>query len=258
LKRKRKPKARFQQKIKNLISAISQQTQKAENYNKAQSAGAKASKKAQSEATKQRNKDNREAERLQEEQYQLREQIAYEYADRIGKIEKDLAREIADIQKASFATPEQTQGFIQNAQNRADIEKQLYIAQLTQQYSEWRATEEQKLDYKVHVNELMIQLDSDMNDDLKKQAMQSLKDQANYELAQIQLAKETRMFQMKEAFLSETDAVNQRYALEEKRIMQINDVEEREFALKMNRLKQEEEQRKKATGCPNSMGQNSG
>ena len=55
--------------------------------------------------------------------------------------------------------------------------------------------------------------------------MQSLKDQANYELGSDSGAKETRMFQMKEAFLSETDAMNQRYALEEKRIMQINDVE---------------------------------
>lgn len=221
---------------------------------KVQSDAAKASKKAQSEAAREAKQQAKEAERLQEEQYQLREQIAYEYADRIGKIEKDLAREIADIQKANFASPEQTRGFIQNAQNRADLEKQLYIAQLTQQYSDWRATEEQKLDYRVHVNELMIQLDSDMNDDLKKQAMQSLKDQANYELAQIQLAKETRMFQMQEAFLSETDAMNQRYALEEKRIMQIRDIEERDFALKMNRFKQEEEQRKRIQNAQISMG----
>lgn len=254
LEAQKKTKGQISVEDKKLISAISQQTQKAENYNKAQSAGAKASKKAQSEAAKEAKQQAKEAERLQEEQYQLREQIAYEYADRIGKIEKDLAREIADIQRANFASPEQTRGFIQNAQNRADLEKQLYIAQLTQQYSEWRATEEQKLDYRVHVNELMIQLDSDMNDDLKKQAMQSLKDQANYELAQIQLAKETRMFQMKEAFLSETDAMNQRYALEEKRIMQINDVEEREFALKMNRLKQEEEQRKRIQNAQMNMG----
>lgn len=239
---------------KAIIAAISEQRKAAEDYAKTLTAGDKARKKAESEAAKEAKRQAKEAERLQEEQYQLREQIAYQYADRIGKIEKDLAREIADIQRANFASPEQTRGFIQNAQNRADIEKQLYIAQLTQQYSEWRATEEQKLDYRVHVNELMIQLDSDMNDDLKKQAMQSLKDQANYELAQIQLAKETRMFQMKEAFLSETDAMNQRYALEERRIMQIRDAEEREFALKMNRLKQEEEQRKRIQNAQMSMG----
>ena len=258
LEAQKKTKGQISAEDKKLISRIAQQTKAAENYNKAQSAAAsasaKASKKAESEAARESKQRAKEAERLQEEQYQLREQIAYEYADRIGKIEKDLAREIADIQKANFASPEQTQGFIQNAKNRAELEKELYIAQLTEQYSSWRATEEEKLDYKVRVNELMIQLDSDMNDDLKKQAMQSLKDQANFEIAQIQLAKETRMFQMQEAFLSETDAMNQRYALEERRIMQIADVEEREFALKMNRLKLETEQRERLQKAQMNMG----
>lgn len=191
-------------------------------------AAASASKKAQSEAAKEAKQQAKEAERLQEEQYQLREQIAYEYADRIGKIEKDLAREIADIQRANFASPEQTRGFIQNAQNRADLEKQLYIAQLTQQYSDWRATEEQKLDYKVHVNELMIQLDSDMNDDLKKQAMQSLKDQANYELAQIELNKEKRLFAANEVFMSEKDKIAERYRLEREEILRNKQLTEQE------------------------------
>lgn len=228
LEAQKKTKGEISAEDKKLISAISQQTQAASDYNKAQSAGAKASKKAQSEAAKEAKQQAKEAERLQEEQYQLREQIAYEYADRIGKIEKDLAREIADIQKAGFASPEQTRGFIQNAQNRADLEKQLYIAQLTQQYSDWRATEEQKLDYKVHVNELMIQLDSDMNDDLKKQAMQSLKDQANYELAQIELNKEKRLFAANEVFMSEKDKIAERYRLEREEILRNKQLTEQE------------------------------
>lgn len=228
LEAQKKTKGQISVEDKKLIGAISQQTKAAEDYNKAQSAGAKASKKAQSEAAKEAKRQAKEAERLQEEQYQLREQIAYEYADRIGKIEKDLAREIADIQRANFASPEQTQGFIQNAQNRADLEKQLYIAQLTQQYSDWRATEEQKLDYRVHVNELMIQLDSDMNDDLKKQAMQSLKDQANYELAQIELNKEKRLFAANEVFMSEKDKIAERYRLEREEILRNKQLTEQE------------------------------
>ena len=59
---------------------------------------------------------------------------------------------------------------------------------------------------------------------------------------------------MQEAFLSETDAMNQRYALEERRIMQISDIEEREFALKMNRLMQEEEQRNRIQSAQTKMG----
>ena len=204
-----------------------QQYQKLNDPNAAEKTN-KARKKAESQAAKEAKQQAKEAERLQEEQYQLREQIAYEYADRIGKIEKDLAREIADIQRASFASPEQTRGFIQNAQNHADLEKQLYIAQLTQQYSEWRATEEQKLDYRVHVNEIMIQLDSDMNDDLKKQAMQSLKDQANYELAQIELNKEKRLFAANEVFMSEKDKIAERYRLEREEILRNKQLTEQE------------------------------
>lgn len=232
------------------IATIVAQQKALESYGKAQAATSK----ARTSAVKSENKAVKESERLQTEQYQLREQIAYEYTDRIGKIEKDLAREIAEIQKANFVNPEHTAGFIEAAQGRAMLEKELYIAQLRQQYSEWRATEEEKLDFKVHINELMIQLDSNMTEEMRSDAMQSLKDQANYELAQIKLAKETRMFQMQEAFLSETDAMNQRYALEERRIMQINDVEEREFALKMNRLKKEEEQRKRIQDAQIKMG----
>lgn len=232
LEAQKKTKGQISAEDKKLISAISQQTKAAEDYRKSQSAAAsasaKASKKAESEAAREAKQRAKEAERLQEEQYQLREQIAYEYADRIGKIEKDLAREIADIQKANFASPEQTQGFIQNAKNRAELEKQLYIAQLTQQYSDWRATEEQKLDYRVYINELMIQLDSDMNDDLKKQAMQSLKDQANYELAQIELAKEKRLFAVNEVFMSEKDKIAERYRLEREEILRNKQLTEQE------------------------------
>lgn len=228
LEAQKKTKGQISAEDKKLIGAISQQTKAAENYAKAQSAGAKASNKAQSEAAKEAKRQAKEAERLQEEQYQLREQIAYEYADRIGKIEKDLAREIADIQKAGFASPEQTQGFIQNAQNRAELEKQLYIAQLTQEYSEWQATEEEKLDYRVRINELMIKLDSDLNDDLKNQALQSLKDQANYELAQIELNKEKRLFAANEIFMSEKDKIAERYRLEREEILRNKQLTEQE------------------------------
>ena len=166
-------------------------------------------------------------ERLAEEQYQLREQIAYEYTDRIGKIEKDLAREIAEIQKANFANPEHTAGFIEAAQGRAMLEKELYIAQLRQQYSEWRATEEEKLDFRVHINELMIQLDSNMTEEMRSDAMQSLKDQANYELAQIKLAKETQLFQAKQAYMHEVDVMQERYRLEMQEVDKIADAKHR-------------------------------
>lgn len=196
--------------------------------------------KAHSDAKKLAEKNNREDERKREEQFQLRESIYYKYADRVKKIEKDLQVEIESIHKANFS-PKDTEGYIQNAKNRSELEKELYITQLQQEYNDWNDTEEQKLDRKVHINELMIKLNSDMNDDVKNQALQSLSDQANQELKLIQLAKETRMFQMREAFLSETAAMETRYALEEQKIIEINDIEERNFKLQMLRLQKQEE-----------------
>lgn len=208
---------------KELIAGITAQQKALENYGKVQSTTSK----ARSSAAKSENAAAKESSRIAQEQYQLREQIAYEYTDRIGKIEKDLAREIAEIQKANFANPEHTAGYIEAAQGRAMLEKELYIAQLRQQYSEWRATEEEKLDFKVHINELMIQLDSNMTEEMRSDAMRSLKDQANYELAQIKLAKETRIFQAEQAMMSEMQIIQKRYALEYAEISRINDLEER-------------------------------
>lgn len=209
---------------KELIAGITAQQKALENYGKAQTATSK----ARSSAAKSESTAAKESNRIAQEQYQLREQIAYEYTDRIGKIEKDLAREIAEIQKANFANPAHTAGYIEAAQGRAMLEKELYIAQLRQQYSEWRATEEEKLDFKVHVNELMIQLDSNMTEEMRSDAMQSLKEQANYELAQIKLAKETRMFAASEVFMSEKDKIAERYRLEREEILRNKQLTEQE------------------------------
>lgn len=213
---------------KEIISAITAQQKALENYGRTQTTANK----ARSSATKQQAKENKaavkDAERRAQEQYQLREQIAYEYTDRIGKIEKDLAREIAEIQKANFANPEHTAGYIEAAQGRAMLEKELYIAQLRQQYSEWRATEEEKLDFKVHINELMIQLDSNMTEEMRSDAMQSLKDQANYEMAQIKLNKEKRLFAANEVFMSEKDKIAERYRIEREEILRNKQLTEQE------------------------------
>lgn len=209
---------------KELIAGITAQQKALESYGKTQTATSK----ARSSAVKSESTAVKESNRIAQEQYQLREQIAYEYTDRIGKIEKDLAREIAEIQKANFANPAHTAGYIEAAQGRAMLEKELYIAQLRQQYSEWRATEEQKLDFKVHINELMIQLDSNMTEEMRSDAMQSLKEQANYELAQIKLAKETRLFAANEVFMSEKDKIAERYRLEREEILRNKQLTEQE------------------------------
>jgi tape measure domain-containing protein len=213
--------------------------------------------KARSSATKSQAKEQRAAVKEAERAAQERLQIEYQYADDLKKGYLDLDAEIKRIIESGADS-----SFIQKAKDRHNFEEELYLRSLTEQINAYKWSEEEKLKYSIETQKLIANESGKYNDDHKQAVLESLDAQRDYELAQIKLAKETRMFQMKEAFLSETDAMNQRYALEEKRIMQINDVEEREFALKINRLKQEEEQRKRIQSAQTNMGniqaQNSG
>ena len=230
---------------KEIISAITAQQKALENYGKAQSATSK----ARSSAAKQRAKEERAATKDVERAAQERLQIEYQYADDLKKGYLELDAEIKRIIESGADS-----SFIQKAQERHKFEEELYLRSLTEQINAYKWSEEEKLNYSIETQKLIARESGKYNDDIKKIVLDNLEAQRDYELAQIQLAKETRMFQMQEAFLFETDAMNQRYALEERRIMQINDVEEREFALKMNRLKQEEEQRKRIQDAQIKMG----
>lgn len=227
-----------EQQIKNALESVAiaeRRNKLEESYNQRQKASTKASR----DALSQQKKDAKEAERLAAEQYDSRERIAYKYADRNKKIETDLANEIKEIQEANFAKPEQTQGFIENAKRRAGIEKELYAAQLAEQLNDWQDTEEEKLDRKVYINELLIQLDADMHDDVKKQAMKSLVDRSNHELGLIKLAKETRIFQAEQAMMTEIQRFQKRYQLEREEIIKTANLDVEERTRRLNALNAE-------------------
>lgn len=174
--------------------------------------------------------------RLAQQQFDTREKIYYEFATRAMRIEKDLQNKIAEIQGANFS-PKDAAGYIENARTRAKLENDLYVAQLQQQYNEFNDSEKKKLQRKVEINSILIQLDTDMTEQMKNDAMASLRDQANLELAQIKLAAREREFQAAQQFLSETQQLREKYILEEANILMINDVEERVLLLRLSRLR---------------------
>lgn len=159
----------------------------------------------------------RESSRLAEQQYKDRESIYYKYASREMKIAKDLQNEILKIQKANFS-PKDTAGYIQNAQMRSSIEIQLYQAQLDAELNDWNSTEQEKLNRKVYINELMIQLDADMNNEQKKQAMQSLIERSNQELSWMKLEEAQRISDAGEALRTDLQNIEIKYAFERKKI----------------------------------------
>lgn len=212
-----------QKKMLDELDAVDKQR---EARQKAAQASASASTKASKAALTQQKKDAKEANRIDEEQRNLREQYIYAYADREKQIELNLAKEIAEIHKAKFSDKD-TKGLIGNAENQAALEKKLYVEQLKYELNEWQMTEQEKLDQKVYINELMIKSDRQMNDEFKDQALKSLMDRSNQELGYIKLAKETRIFQAEQAMYSEMELIQKRYAFELQEIAKVQDADER-------------------------------
>jgi len=191
-----------------------------EQYKAREEAEKEAAKKLE-DAAKKRESDRKkaadDAKRLLEQQFQDREDIYYKYASREMKIEQDLQKEISKIQKSNFS-PKDTAGYIQNAQMRSGLEIQLYQAQLDAELNDWKSTEQEKLNQKVYVNELMIQLDADMNDKQKQQAMQSLIARSNQELSWMKLEEAQRISDAGEALRTDLQNIEIKYAFERKKI----------------------------------------
>lgn len=220
---------------------------------KAAQASASALTKASKAALTQQKKDAKEANRIDEEQRNLREQYIYAYADREKQIELNLAKEIAEIQKANFANPEP---YLEAANKRAYYEKQIYLSQLQFEINEFQMSEEQKLKYSYDIKNLQLHQNSEITKESKEIAINALEEQYNQELALIKLSQETRLFQMREALMSETAAMQERYRLERDQIRQNSKLSQeqklREIAL--SKALQEEENRKRLNSAVQQWG----
>jgi len=205
----------------------------------------KTSLKLSKQQTSEYEKQAREASRIREEQFKSREDIYYKYATREMKIEKDLQNEIAKIQGSNFS-PKDAAGYISNAQSRSQLEALLYKAQLDSELNDWKRTEQEKLNHKVYINELMIQLDADMNEEQKKQAIQSIIGRSNQELAWIRLEYSQRLLDSHRFYMSDAEYMQERYKLERDEIaknMQLTQ-QERDARIAMLHAEEEYEKRK--------------
>lgn len=220
--------------VPRLVAEAEQQAWALDQANKARE---EAEKKAQEAAKKREDaakkhqdalkKASDDATKLREKQFQDREDIYYKYASREMKIEKDLQNEISKIQKANFS-PKDTAGYIENARVRGGLEIQLYQAQLEAELNDWKSTEQEKLNQKVYINELMIQLDADMNDKQKQQAMQSLIVKSNHELAWIRLEQEQRISDAGSMLRTDLQNMEIKYDFERQQILKNSKLSEDE------------------------------
>lgn len=214
-----------------------QQYQKLNDPNAAEKAN-KARKKAESEADKARKKQENDNNRLIEQQAQLRDSIQDTFDTEFEQIQRREAYALKDLEAAGFK-PDEYKKYSEIIKSEYQAQRDEYLKNLSIELNEYTWTEDYKLEYAYKTDKAILENSNRTDGAIKDRQLKYLDERYAYEKAQLELNKETRMFQMQEAFLSETDAMNQRYALEEKRIMQINDVEDRRFALSAIRLQKE-------------------
>ncbi|WP_257221882.1 MULTISPECIES: tape measure protein [unclassified Acinetobacter] len=213
-------------------AAIIYKNQQQEKLNKSTqkyTASTKASRKSSGSSSSSRSaaaaerKQARDAERLAEEIGHIQEDVAYRYADHEKQIELNLQKELAEMRKGGV-----DKNYQDRAIHRADIEKQVYRAQLEYELNEFKWTERQKLEQKHKIDQLSLNLNEQFSAKELTDRSKALYQQHQHELGLLELAKEQRIFQAQQALYSEMELIKRRYELERQEIARtVNDPNER-------------------------------
>lgn len=181
--------------------------------------------------------------------------------DRIEQLQSQydteaVARSKARDEEILQATILSQNDLIPKIKERYDAEDKL--AKLQQEFDveghKW--TEERKLQYTYDTNVLRLTAEGKFSEDQKKIFEKALKEQYEQEKAFVVLARETRLFQLREYLMSETAAMQERYRLEREQILLNSKLSQeqklREIAL--SKALQEEENRRRLNNAVQAWG----
>ena len=170
-------------------------------------------------------------ERLHEQQARDREQISKAYASDFQNLVWDEAEELERIRKAGFTSEEQGK-YIALAQKRFEGERAEYFKSLNLELFQYEWGEEQKLQYAYEMDREIAENDVKIADEVRQAKLKFLEEQYQYELKNIQLARDKRIFESNQSFMTSSEIMVKHYELERKEIEQtIHDIEERNAAL---------------------------
>ncbi|WP_228714986.1 tape measure protein [Acinetobacter pullicarnis] len=172
-------------------------------------------------------------------------QLEMNVADQVTKIKTKLAEDFKEIDKAGFSD-DKAKALKAKYQAQADSEIELAKFALQTKlddYSDFQKTEMQMLEKSYAQKKVYAAQDLELGANERKEAVVLLDKQLKQEQAMLMIAQEQRMFQMRQQFLTETQAMQERYRLEEAELIKVADLKEREFQRQMIRLRQEEESR---------------
>ncbi|MCU4327363.1 tape measure protein [Acinetobacter johnsonii] len=199
-----------------------------------------------------------EAAKMAEQQAELRKNLELNVADEVTRIRSKLADDLQEIDKAGYS-PERAKELKAEYQTRADndiaIAQQALKTKLDD-YSAFKKTESQLLEDSFNERKFYAARDLELTKDQRDKAVALLDEQLKQEQALIKLAYETRLFQMREAFMSETAAMQERYRLEREQILLNSKLsqEQKQREIALSKALQEEENRKRLNNAVHQWG----
>ncbi|MDG9785851.1 tape measure protein [Acinetobacter johnsonii] len=199
-----------------------------------------------------------EAAKMAEQQAELRKNLELNVADEVTRIRSKLADDLQEVDKAGYS-PERAKELKAEYQTRADND--IAIAEYAlktklDDYEAFKKTESQLLEDSFNERKFYAARDLELTKEQRDKAVALLDEQLKQEQALIKLAYETRLFQMREAFMSETAAMQERYRLEREQILLNSKLsqEQKQREIALSKALQEEENRKRLNNAVQQWG----
>ncbi len=171
-----------------------------------------------------------DADKRKREAEQLAREIArieYEYSSAEQKRKLKLNDEIDKLQEKGMSK------YIPLAKSRYEEEEKLIQMKFEYELVEHRLTEDQKLRYSMNIKEQEIKSDADLTKEQRKLKLESLDSQFKYELDQIKLAKEQRIFEATAYQYTEMERIRKRYEFERQEIQRNQSLSDQEKQAKL-------------------------
>lgn len=169
-----------------------------------------------SDATKAATKAQEELNRTLEEQKRIREGMIYEFADREYQMQLDYEKQINDI-KIAFVGEQQKQ-FLNVVRGRYETEKDLFLAKLAFELSEYRLTEEEKINFQYELAKKEIAARTDITDKDKEAFYRAAKEKHQQELSWMRLESAQRLNDAQSAFQTDMQNITAKYEFEREQI----------------------------------------
>ncbi|MGA4854187.1 tape measure protein [Acinetobacter haemolyticus] len=186
-----------------------------------------------------------ESVKMAEQQAQARIQLEQGVADQVTQIRHNLAEKIKEINAAGYSS-EEVKNLISQYQERADNDiaiAQQAIKTKLDDFKQFTKSEEQLLRDSFAKRQFDSLHDIELTKEQRKEVSNLLDQQLKQELGLLKLAQEQRLFQAKQALLTETQAMQERYRLEREEIIKNTKLttNERNRLIALSKANQEKE-----------------